>query len=79
MSESFGRRSEKGGGRLNKSFEEIPLKSTRFHLSICTTQEMDNVLEKTSHLSLEMDQFATGSRGINSGLNFKRLSPLKYL
>lgn len=79
MSESFGRSSEEGGGRLNKSFEEIPLKSTRFHLSICTTQEVDNVLEKASHSSLEVDQVATGSQGIKSGLNLKRLSPLKYL
>ncbi|EOB07508.1 hypothetical protein Anapl_02018 [Anas platyrhynchos] len=44
VSESFGRSSKEGGGRLDKSFEEIPLKSTRFHLSICTTQEMDNAL-----------------------------------
>lgn len=78
MSESFGRSSAEGGGRLNKSFEEIPLKSTRFHLSICATQEEDNVLEKTSHSSSEVDQVATGSQGIKSGLNLKRLSPLKY-
>lgn len=78
MSESFGRGSAEGGGRSNESFEEIPLKSTGFHLRICTTQEMDNVLEKTSHPSSEVDQFAAGSRGIKSGLNLKRPSPLKY-
>lgn len=71
MSESFRRSSEEGGGRLKKSFEGIPLKSTGFHLSICTTQEVDNVLEKTSRFSSEVDQFATGSRGIKPGLNLK--------
>lgn len=79
MSESFGRRSEEGGGHWNESFEEIPLKSTGFHLSICATREVDNVEEKTSRASSEVDQVATGSQGIKSELNLKRLSPLKYI